>query len=663
MKVCAGGHPLNTSELDSLCPECVFGLVERPLLPFGRFERLRTLGNGGFGQVFLARESGHSTLVALKVISQAHLEDPVAWRDFRQEIEILEQLDHPGIVRLLKDGEHEGRRFYVMEYLPGGTLRERMGAYRADPRRAAELMVQVADAVDYLHRDPARAHRKPVLHRDLKPENILFDEQDRPKLVDFGIAARASTRGWSAKSRLLGTVGYMAPEQLHTGTPQTPAADVYSLGAMLYELFTDGPPRRTHHRDTLRLPRGFDRRLEAVVLNAIEPDPRNRYASARAFAQDLQRALAGKPIEEIPTSPGERLRTAIRRRGTVVAVMALAVAFALDVFGTIRAERGRERESADRQARENAAMASVQAVAFSFQLREYANRVAALSRRPEIVALLAAPEIQSPSTTLIERAHGFDTLFVIGADGRQRARTTHRTYAYLTRSFAFRDYFREARRLGSEVCPNGQPGSRAVEEPRAYVGRAHVSESDGSFEIAISAPICDARGWIGMIGATLPSNRVFGSVKIEDPASQRITALIGPRDVERKDAGRPPPNGFTFIAHPKLQRGTERQLLYPAPSELRDALGMRETGQGLRYVAPLVLRDYRDPLAEKDASWSAAFAPVDATGFVVVVQSRTLPDRAPRSILAANAVPLGVHFMVGLGFLLSVRAALRRRWS
>jgi serine/threonine protein kinase len=587
----------------------------------------------------------------------------------------LVNLDDDRIVRIRDAGEHEGLPFFTMDYLSGGTLRDRMAEFRSSPRRAAELMRTIAEAVDFLHRAPANSPRSPIYHRDLKPENILFDAQGRPKISDFGIAKVIGDHGRTSTTLHAGCPWYVAPEQAFGSShPPAPAADVYSLGAILYELFTGQVPfegtapevfqklgdERTVPRAPRELVPELDRHLETVVLNALEKSPARRYQSARAFAADLERALRETAPEELPVVPlRERLRSVLHRYGTVVAAVVWVIGFGswgvVHDYGT----RALERESIDRQLRDDATMASMQAVAFQFQLREYRHRVARLAQQPEIVALLKSGKVENPSPTLIARSSGFDSLFVLAPDGRMRARTTQRSEEYINRSFEFRDYFRAARALALSECPTGAPASAPSDTRTAYLGRAHRSESAGEFEIAISAPVCDERGWLGVLGATIASNKSFGVVRVKDGPTGHFTALLGPRGMDRNDVGRP--LGFTFVVHPGLSPGREYELKYPEPGLIRSRLGIPADSEGLRYVEPLLVRDYRDPVAERDGQWTAALAPVDESGFLVLVQSPRAPDRSRWAFLSERelAIPAAL-FCVGLAALLGMHLRSRR---
>lgn len=669
---CPYDHVVVEGELDSLCPQCLLDLPMPTLDRIGPYAILNKLGEGGFGCVYLARRSGEelSELVALKVIRNGELADKSAILGFGKEIALLKQLSADCIVKIRDAGEHEGLPYYVMEYMRRGTLRERMADFRGDSTRAATLMIQIATAVDFLHRASHSPERRPILHRDLKPENILFDEADRPRLSDFGIAKLSSGEVWTQDSQLRGCARYMAPEQVYPGADRclTAAADVYSLGAILYELFTGRPPFVGTDADVLlklkledpvaprELCPKLDRYLETVVLNALEKEPARRYRSAAAFAQDLERALSGKPPEEAPPTPfGARSWRFLRRRPLLAGLCCWLVSLTLVIAFSVRAAVRAEQDAELRQEQENAAMASVQAVAFRFQLQEYLHRVARLAEAPEIVAILRSPEIESPSQTLIDRTRGFDSAFVMGTDGRQRARTTQMPEEYMARSFAFRDYFINARQLAERDCA---PGAHRGER-RAYLARSHISESDARFEVAISAPICDERGWVGMLGATFPSSRALGVVRAAADHPRRFAALLGPRDVDRKDVGQPLPDGFTFLVHPGLDSGKEYRLQGLEPARIRSALAISGDSEAeMRYVPPYVVRDYVDPIPGYAGQWSAAIAPVNAAGFIVVVQSPR--ESGLRARLSESALNLATPFGIGFALLLLIGVARRR---
>ncbi len=217
------------------------------------------------------------------------------------EAEAVARLDHPQIVPIYEMGEHGGCPFLSLKLIAGGDLEHHVARLRDDPRAIARLIRDVARAVHY-------AHLRGILHRDLKPSNILLDEHDVPHVTDFGLAkCVGSDSGLTQTGLILGTPSYMAPEQVAGHHAEvTTAADVYGLGAVLYKLLTGRPPFRADSvYETLRqvreqepmspgicIPR-VDRDLEAICLRSLEKDPRRRYLSAEAMADDLDRWLAG----------------------------------------------------------------------------------------------------------------------------------------------------------------------------------------------------------------------------------------------------------------------------------------------------------------------------------------------------------------------------------
>jgi serine/threonine protein kinase len=328
-----------------------------PLPAIPGYEILGELGRGGMGIVFKARQVALNRLVALKMIHAGELADLDSLTRFRTEAEAVAKLQHPNIVQIYEVGEADGRPFFSLEYVGGGNLAERVGGQPQAPAVAASLVEELARAVHY-------AHAQGVIHRDLKPGNILIAECGSriadsntegngqspisnpqsaiPKIADFGLAKYTAGPGRpdspSRRGLIVGTPQYMAPEAGTTPETVGPAADIYSLGAILYEMLTGRPPFRGGSAiDTLlqiRLlepipPRVWQpktpRDLETIALKCLAKEPASRYSSARELAEDLRRFRDGVPIRARPASLRERAWKATRRH-PLVASAGLALA-------------------------------------------------------------------------------------------------------------------------------------------------------------------------------------------------------------------------------------------------------------------------------------------------------------------------------------------------
>jgi serine/threonine-protein kinase len=291
-------------------------------LTLGPYRLIQVIGEGGMGVVYKARQERPDRLVAVKMLLGGVLAGPAALTRMRTEIRAAGRLNHPAIVPVYDQGEEAGRPYFVMEYLPGGTLDQRLRRGPMSEREAAELVLQLARAVQ-------AAHQENVVHRDLKPGNVLLTAEGAPKLSDFGLAVLldASTR-YTQTQAVLGTPAYMAPEQARGETANAgPLTDVYGLGAILYETLTGRPPFAGAGREKIleqvrsqepvppsRLRPGLARELEAICLRCLEKEPCRRYASARELAEELANWLAGKPTRaRLPGWLRRAGRAALRR--------------------------------------------------------------------------------------------------------------------------------------------------------------------------------------------------------------------------------------------------------------------------------------------------------------------------------------------------------------
>ena len=315
---------------------------------------------GGMGRVYRARHSTLNRTVALKLLSTG----PSSNRDnvarFKRETEAVARLDHSNIVPIYEVGEEEGECYFSMRLVEGTTLSKRQFGRetRGDFRMIAETMAKVANAVHY-------AHQHGILHRDIKPGNVLLDSLDEPFLSDFGLARfLEEDSSITATEAVLGTPHYMAPEQISQGSNAlTSAADIYGLGAVLYELLTGAPPfqgestldlLRNVAEDEPARPSSKNRRtpkdLETIALCCLLKEPKNRYASAQEMAADLERFARGEPIAARPISSSERLYIWARRRPLVASLVATVTVLllVLGISGQVAAHREKNlREQAE----------------------------------------------------------------------------------------------------------------------------------------------------------------------------------------------------------------------------------------------------------------------------------------------------------------------------
>src|SRR5437867_12065536 len=304
----------------------------------GNYQILEEIGRGGMGVIYRARQRHSRRIVALKRILSYHADSQETLARCRREAQAAASLDHPNILPIYEVSEcDDGLPFFSMKFAGGGSLLEAAPALRGEPRRAVALMAKVVRAVQH-------AHAQGILHRDLKPGNVLLDGRGEPLVSDFGLAKWLDTSSHLTRTlTIFGTPGYIAPEQVNGSAGKlAPTSDVYSLGAILFDLLTGRPPFLGEHAlkviqqasekpaPKLRtLVPGLDRDLETICAKCLEREPGARYRSAGALAEDLERWLEGQPIAARPLSAPALIWRWTGRKSVVAGIAALLMSSGL----------------------------------------------------------------------------------------------------------------------------------------------------------------------------------------------------------------------------------------------------------------------------------------------------------------------------------------------
>jgi hypothetical protein len=590
----------------------------RPTEHFGEYELLGEVGRGAMGVVYRARPAGTNLVVALKQLPAAGLSGPDAVRRFREEVENATGLRHPHIVRIYHVGEQDGRPFYTMELIEGGSLESRIGRYRDDPRAAAALVAKVARAVHY-------AHQRRLLHRDLKPGNILIDEAGEPHIADFGLSTKLDAAGAVAGGPLAGSIPWMAPEAVR-GEAMTTAADVWALGVILYELLTGFRPFGGTDRSQIRQaiqtteplpPRAvrptLSRDLDAICRNALAKDPDQRYESASELALDLERWLRGEPVRARRVHGPERLLKWARRHPAAAGAAGfVGVMIVAGVVAAVRMAHDQEARLRDEVCRGNEFAARHVASTVLARLHEYGDAVEEAADDEHLHRAC-----QDKSWTEVEQslqrltvnptrknAPPFATAFVMDETGVIRAEWPQRRQV-VGGNFRDRDYYRGAEARAGMSGPE-----------RVHLSRVFTSKNDGLDKLAVSVPFFPRGkpGPVYVLGATIPTDATLGLGGLND--ERRKAILLAPRDPGQ--AG--PPTEYVVLVHPgyaarepSVELPLER--LWPGPG------GFQADD------------DFADPVAahhpEYAGRWLAGFAKVPDTELVVLVEQPYAEAVAP----------------------------------
>jgi hypothetical protein len=592
---------------------------------FARYSQLSRIGNGAMGVVYSGFDEELKRWVALKVATGDET-SPREARRIRVEAESMARLTHRNIVKVYDVRAEGGTTVISMELIPDGSLEDHLGELADNGRAIARLMVDLARAVHH-------AHQRGILHRDLKPANVLLSREEHgfhPYVSDFGLAKPMDAAdshgagpplgaGTIAYGRIVGTASYMSPEQA-AGKRATTLSDVYGLGGIMYALLTGRAPfRGATAAETLAMVRTpaqppeapsalnprTDATLEAICLTCLKKDPDQRYRSAEGLAKDLDRWLAHRPTDARRLGVAGRAALWARRTplgaGLLVALLALGVLSGIALADRLAAPR-----------RTRLAVAEQTAALLVSRLADIRRAVEATAARPELAALLAAGD-RAGLQRAIEQEGGrhddldgtspFASLFIIDSrDGAMVARWPTPDPGSEGVDFRPRNYYQGL------VASSGQ---------ESHVSQAFRGVTDQLFRFGVSARIIHQGRMVGVVVATVTTDDRMGLPDVRH--EYLVTAVLARRDPNPLPGEQGPTQDdaspYVILLHPAYVLGIEPRWL---PRTYLDELTAGES------------RAYRDPVADLPGSdartyrgtWTATFAPVAGTDFVVVVQQR-----------------------------------------
>jgi serine/threonine protein kinase len=562
-------------------PPWVVDEIPISLPDFADYERIEYVGHGGMGVVYKAFQRSLDRWVALKMALPHWLGTDDRLRRFRAEAESMAKLRHANIVRVHEVGEVEGRPYFSMDLIEGRSLARELNRFRDDPRSVAELLETVARAMDH-------AHRRGLLHRDLKPANILVDEDGQPHVTDFGLVRRVDDP--TDTREVIGTAGYMSPEQADPERVETVQSDVYGLAATLYALLTGRAPEPRSPLDP-----SIDRDLGAICFKGLSQKPSERHASAEAFGADLRSWLDGRQTSARPWSRTERWRGRARRNPmltwisvAMLALLALSTVFVIRELDEIAGEPALAQQALARQ----------QANVIRLRLMQLVGAVDAAAAKPALAASMVERDLDElqrvvmklgDQTTDLDGKSPFESWFVVDLDGHIVARWPKRLTGHRDVVFRDRDYFKGAMAHGSEH-----------DGARSYISGVYLGQSDTRYKFGIARALLNDRSPVGVLVASVTTSPALGLPTTTDSSSK--TALIARVDLSSAEE-------YVLLMHPSYRRGDE-----PVPIHGPLAVG---TGIDERYADPAAAIE-----PSLGGTWLAGFASVESTEFVVVSQRR-----------------------------------------
>lgn len=600
------------------------------------------------GVVYRARQRKLGRVVAVKMLRSGAFAAKAELQRFELEAKAAARLRHPNIVAIHEVGQHSGKPFFSMDYIQGRSLAQIVRRTPLPPLRAARYVRILADAVHF-------AHTQGVVHRDLKPGNVLIDAHDVPHITDFGLAKELdSDLELTVSGSVLGTPSYMSPEQAAGKTKQIGrATDIYSLGAILYDLLTGRPPFRADSpTETIRqvielepaplrlLNAKVDRDLETICLKCLSKDPERRYLTAEALAADLDRFQRREPIHARPLGRLTRGYRWAKRHPMPTAF------FALGALLTILLGRAAYYSQLD--ALEWVQAASDTAELMGLRLREPGERVTRMADDPQLILMLrtnavaAEPRLQrsleNPYVrrlqSLLEAFGGgwFDNVTIVNATGDLLGNYNPRGATNVLPNLNFRDYVQGALR-----------GTNTF-----YISRVYKSLNDTAWKLGVSIAIRDGTNCLGVLSGTM-GTRSTDPPTASEPTRRKIVlvAAVDPND---------PQGGplYRIFWHPGYH--ARQTKVVPIHHRCLDAL-LSMPPNGTNFLTDTA---YYDPVSAGDprytGRWVAGFARVPGTFLVVIYQTR---DRVFELLVFAG-VGVVMLALVGIGWFIRSRLVARR---